>query len=147
MVLSLLLIGCSDEFYHYSPSIDKAEKKGAARFGWRPKIISGAANEIHEQYNLDTHEVWIRFELPENEKIAIIQNLRKLSDKEILKTPFKYPSNTTWWFEELIQKSPDNNNALNADVYLFPCEGIEGRGYIAFDCCSAEVYYWCNRHL
>jgi len=52
-----------------------------------------------------------------------------------------YPAKVNWWFEVLIQQSPSNDNALNAEVFRVKCNGD---GYLAIDRVSEKAYYWCT---
>jgi hypothetical protein len=144
LALPLLLLSCSDEFYSFYKTHDEAVQDGALKRGWVPTILPTSSTEINEQHDLDTNEVWIRFNLSENEREEFTKSLRKLSHEEILKIDLRYPSRADWWFEGLIQKSPANDAALNADIYTISCDDTGKTGYLAIDCCSSHIYYWCN---
>ena len=144
LALSLFLISCSDEFYSFYKTYDEAVQDGAMKRVWIPNILPTSATEINEQHDLDTNEAWIRFKLSENEREEFTKNLTKLTHEEILEIDLRYPSRANWWFEGLIQKSPAADAALNADIYSITCDGTDKTGYIAIDCCSSHIYYWCN---
>jgi len=141
-IIVLLLSACSERFTAYYPKYEDALKAGAIKRGWIPEIIPKTATDIHEQHDIDTNEVWIRFDLPSADKNRLMAGMRKLTDREILNLRVGHPSRADWWFENLIQQQPANNNALNAEIYVVKCRE-DKNGYMAFDHISQMVYYWC----
>lgn len=131
-----------ENIYSYYPTFESAKNEGSIGEGssWIPMIILSSATEIHEQHNLDTNKVWIRFNLPSNEKNKIISGLRKLSHQKIERIELRHPWRAgDWWFEGLIQQQPYNDNALNAEIYW--ADDLRN-SFLAIDCCSLRVYYW-----
>lgn len=142
-LVALLLSACSERPTSYYPKYEDALKDGAVKRGWIPEIVPETATEIHEQHDIDTNDVWIRFTVSGSEKSRLIAGLKRLRDDEIIKQKLRYPSEASWWFEGLIQQSPADDNALNAEVYSAKCD--EGRiGGLALDRTSHRVYYWCS---
>jgi hypothetical protein len=143
ILIVICLLACSERQTNHYPKYEDAVKDGAINRGWLPEIVPATAIEIYEQHDLDTNDVWIRFTLSSSERESIIRNLNILSHKEIIEIKLRNPSSVNWWFEGVIQQSPENDNALNANIYAVKCFG--GRnGYIAFDRTSQKVYYWCT---
>ncbi|MFA5353405.1 MAG: hypothetical protein WC291_04185 [Thermodesulfovibrionales bacterium] len=140
-ILVAFLAGCSERFAEYYPTYDAAAKKGAIQRGWIPASVPKTATEICEQHDLDTNEVWLRFSLPPVEKDRIADGLNKLTHDEILKMKLRFPSSVDWWFEDLIQQSPANDNALNAEIYIVKRESYK-IAYLAVDRVSSRIYYW-----
>jgi hypothetical protein len=137
-----LISSCSERLTAYYPKYEDAVKEGAVKRGWIPGWVPTTATEIHEQHDLDTNNVWVKFTAPVSEKTRITAGLKKLSDTEILKVTTPHPSRTDWWFEGLVQQSPANDNALNAEIYVVKCS--ENRvGHIALERTTDKVYYWC----
>ena len=143
-IMALFLFGCSERPTEYYPKYEDAVKDGAVNRGWIPEIVPTTATEIHEQHDLDTNEVWIRFTLPRSSREQVTTGLKRLSHDEILEVRVRNPSSGDWWFEGLIQQHPANDNALNAEIYAVKCYEDKS-GYIAFDRTSEKVYYWCTR--
>jgi hypothetical protein len=143
-VISLLLFACSERPTEYYPKHKDAVKAGAVKRGWIHEIVPATATEIHEQHDLDTNDLWIRFTLATSDKDRLVPGLKRLSHDEILRVKARKPSSVDWWFEGLIQQSPANDNALNAEIYVVKC-GEDKSGFIAFDRTSQRVYYWCTR--
>ena len=137
----VFLGACSDRITAYYPKYEDAVKDGAIERGWIPVIVPATATEIHEQHDLDTNNVWIRFSMQNLDRDRILSGLTRLSHEEILRIKSSKPYNVDWWFEGLIQQHPANDNALNAEIYAVKCGGRK-KGYIAFDRTSQKVYYW-----
>lgn len=140
--VAVLLLGCSDRITTYYPTHAAAVKEGSVQRGWIPEMIPTSATEIYEQHNLDTNEVWLRFNIPIYDRDKMITGLRKLSQQEIQKMKFRYPSMVNWWFEGFIQQSPANDNALNADIYIIKSKDKNKSAYLALDRSSSKIYYW-----
>lgn len=141
-LIVILVFGCSERFTEYYPRYEDAMQDGAVKRGWIPGIVPITASEIHEQHDLDGNDVWIRFEAPRLDRNRLARGLKKLSDDEILKLKLRYPMRAEWWFEGLIQQSPANDNALNAEIYTVKCHD-DRPSYVALDQTSPRVYYWC----
>lgn len=140
-ILIAFLSGCSERFTEYYPTYDTAAKKGAIQRGWIPETVPKTAIEIYEQHDLDNNEIWLRFSVPAVEKDKITTGLKKLTHDEILKIKLRNPSKVNWWFEGLIQQSPANDNALNAEIYVVIRESGK-TAYVAVDRVSSQIYYW-----
>ena len=63
--LVVLMAGCGvlEEPQEYYPSRDSLVADGAIERGWVPAWFPPSASRINEIHDLDTAEVWIRFEL------------------------------------------------------------------------------------
>lgn len=140
-VITFQLIACSERATKYYPKYEDAASDSAVKRGWIPEIVPKTATEIHEQHDLDTNDVWLRFNVPSLGKGKLSAGLKGLTDEEISKIKLKNPSKADWWFEGLIQQSPSNDNALNAEVFRVNCNGD---GYLAIDRSTQRVYYWCT---
>jgi hypothetical protein len=142
-MIVLQLFACSDRATKYYPKYEDAAKDGAVKRGWIPEIVPKTAIEIHEQHDLDTNDVWIRFTFPSSRSDQLTSGLKRLSNDEVKKIRVRRPSNVEWWFEGLIQQAPANDNALNAEIYTVKC--YEDRaGYLALDRTGKRVYFWCT---
>lgn len=140
-ILVVCLAGCSERLSEYYSTYEVAEKRGAIQSGWIPASVPRTATAIYEQHDLDSNEVWLRFNLPADERDKLVAGLRNLTNDEILKIKLRYPNKVNWWFEGLSQQSPANDNALNADIYKIKEE--KGKtAYLAIERNSSKVYYW-----
>ena len=140
----LLAVSCSERSTAYYQRYEDAVKEGAVKRGWIPVWVPTTATDIHEQHDLDTNNVWVRFTAPASEKTRITAGLKRLPDTEILRVKAPHPSRTDWWFEGLVQQSPANDNALNAEIYVVKCGENKVVGYIALERTTEKVYYWCT---
>ncbi len=70
--------GCSflEEPESYYPTREELVADNAIRRGWVPSWLPASAHAINLAYNLDTNEVWLRFELDPRE-VPRIQACRK----------------------------------------------------------------------
>jgi hypothetical protein len=141
IILLACIAGCSERITAHYPTYDAAKKDGAIQRGWMPELVPTTATEIYEQHDLDNNEVWLRFSLPTENKDKITAEYKKLTNEDIQKIKMRYPSKVSWWFEGLIQQSPANDNALNADIYRVKQEGGK-TAYMAVDRVSPHIFYW-----
>lgn len=132
-----------DRVSAYYPSYASAERNGAISRGWIPEFIPPSATEIHEEHDLDTNQVWIRFRVPGTDVHRMVQAMRRLPDDEVLSLKYISPQEG-WWFEALVQQTPANDNALNAEIYTSNCLDDKGRAFIAVDRVQPLVFYWCQ---
>jgi len=142
-IMAIAFTACSERFTEYYPKYEDAAKDGAVKRGWIPEIVPKTAIEIHEQHDLDTNDVWIRFTFPSSRRDQLTSGLKRLSNDEVEKVRVRRPSNVDWWFEGLIQQAPANDNALNAEIYVVKCHE-DRAGYLALDRTSQRVYFWCT---
>ncbi len=140
-VIAFFLLACSERPIEYYQKYEDAVACGAVKRGWIPAAVPPTATEIHEQHDPDTNEVWIRFTVPTSKKDRLTAGLQKLADDAIIKLKIRYPSK--WWFDGLVQQSPANDAALNAEVYAVKDDG-KRRAYMAFHRASDKVYYWSS---
>lgn len=63
-MMAFQLVACSERATKFYPKYEDAANDGAVKRGWIPEIVPKTATEIHEHHNLDTNEVWIRFNVP-----------------------------------------------------------------------------------
>lgn len=108
---------------------------------WVPKIFPRDIVHIHEQHDIDTNEVWVRFETAIN--LVSTNQMKELSNIEKRELKMKRPYFASWWFEGLIEQQPENVNALNAKVYRGVC-GENMSSFLAISRTSKQVYWWCQ---
>ncbi len=111
---------------------------------WVPDIFPKDIQNIHEQHNIDTNEVWLSY-TPGKQQFSPTQaGMVQLSENEIEKTKFRRPFWVSWWFEGPVQQQPANDNALNAAIY----RGTVTNGNAAFFTFNFENNrcYWWQQH-
>ena len=138
----LLVVGCSERPVSEYPTFRAAERAGAVERGWIPASLPVSAHALWEQHDLDTNQVFLRFELPASERPSLLDalSLRALSDEEIRTLQTPQPWSHAVWFEALVQKAPANDGALDARVYA--ASGAVPTTFVAVDRTSDAVYLW-----
>lgn len=132
----------SDISTNFYTDIESVISDGAIKRGWIPKDIPLSAKNIHEQHNLDTNLVFIRFEINQKEWEQITKKLQKLTPSEIENIDNTYPYDVDWWFECLIEKCPSNDGGLYSEIFHGIFEQRHGKAYLAKDKFKDIVYFW-----
>ncbi len=121
---------------NYYADVNSAISDGAVESGWLPNNIPLLATNIYEQHNTDTNDVFMRFEVKQNNWKSMTKGLRLLATSEVKQIECVSPFNVDWWFECFIEQCPSNDNGLFANVYY------GGNAYLAKDKFTQVVYYW-----
>jgi hypothetical protein len=113
----------------YADSVE-AGRDGAISRGWIPEWIPSGATNIREIHDIDTNQVWLVFDAPSAELVAIETHCERMSTP-----PERYPRRIRkWWPSTLSRREPSP-----PDEYLYlRCE----TGFIAIDLESGRAYYW-----
>jgi hypothetical protein len=143
IIIVFLFFLCSERYTAYYPKYEDAVKAGAVEHGWVPEIVPKTATKLYVQHDIDTNDIWLRFSLQNSDINRLRFGVKKLEYNEILKIKVKRPSRVSWWFENLIEQAPANDNALYADIYSVKCQNSKS-GYMAIDSINQKVYYWCT---
>ncbi len=141
---SILLINYLTVTNYYYPSYSDIDPVRFER-DYFPREMPTGAFDIHKQIDGDMGVTWIRFQASEDDKDKMVINLRKLTPEEINPGILFFPArDVDWWFDNLRQIEPDDEN-LDADIFVTEeCAGLLETGYIALDKDSLNVYYWCR---
>jgi hypothetical protein len=116
-IILLLLLGCGeDKHYSFATGAEAARSEHATR-GWIPAWLPPAAKRVELQYNLDTNEQWLRFDLGERDRAVLASRFRALQENEIVNLSFRSAPQPHLWFESLIVQHPSNDNGIHANVY------------------------------
>jgi hypothetical protein len=132
LVILTILVGTptaceySEQPRAYYPDYNDNLHKGL----WVPKIFPKDITDIHEQHEIDTAKVWLRFKLG-NQSINL-SNYQKIDKADI---NYTRPFLTTWWFSDL----PDHYN-----YYRGSCTGSIQSSTLAISTNSKVVYWWCK---
>ena len=113
----LFALGCAEQFDHRFETGVAALSSDLARRGWVPEWLPAEARNVHIQHDIDTNEEWLRFEVDEEHRSALVAGLQSLSPAEIRAVTVRSPRRAPWWFEGLIQQEPANDGALNANIF------------------------------
>lgn len=142
----LALAACDEQPYRRYGSAAEAIAAGERDRGWLPAWFPGSARDVHIQGDLDNNNWWIRAKLtqPAADSLRAI-----LSPAPADSVRVRRPRGaTSWWFEALIQQAPENDNALNAELFRGTGIPADRTIIVAFDRISSDVYVWTSgRHV
>ena len=94
---------------------------------WVPDIFPHDITDIHEQHNIDTNDIWLRFSL--NSQTIDMSNFSSVQKSEItIKNPFY----ANWWFDQL----PNHYKFYKGSYPI-------GTSVLARSTESNIVYWWC----
>ena len=116
------------------------------QYGWIPSWFPINATNIHEQHDIDTNQVWIKFEILDSNNTTLLQSFKLLEPDKIAIINIKAPFLSNWWFEDLIEHSPSNNNSLHAYIYQGNDDKISKKVFLAKDKLSHTYYIWIIAH-
>lgn len=137
----LALIACDERPYRHYPSAAEAVAAGERQRGWLPAWIPGSARDVHLRGDLDTDAWWLRVRLSP----AATDSLRALvspvpaDSVRAGRRPWRVGE---WWFEALVQQAPENDNALNAELFRGTGTPVPRTVVVAFDRTSDLVFIW-----
>lgn len=110
-----------------------------------PPSFPASAYDIHKQTDSDAGTIWMRFQLPEDDKEHMVAGLEELSENQINSEILIPPArDVDWWFHNLKQLEPKKTDSLDADLYIEECSGVFHEGYYAVDKKGSYIYYWCS---
>ena len=129
--LAALLFGCQtvEQPYRYYESYDPELHGGM----WVPDIFPHDITEIHEQHDIDTNEVWLRFSLGEATFQPIDSGYSAVDTSETgleARKPLWVPWRGRWWYQD-----------LSGSFQLYRGSHLEGTAYLAIDP-DGTVYWW-----
>jgi len=94
---------------------------------WVPDIFPHDITDIHEQHDIDTNEVWMRFSL--NAQKIDLSIFAALPTLETTKTK---AFNASWWFDE-----------LPSHYKFYKGSSAGSNSVLAHSTESKVVYWWC----
>lgn len=103
--------------------------------GWVPRVLPTAATEIHEQHDIDTNEVWVRFQAPKGALDAKTIGFSQVQRDQWPKDA-RTPPRADWWFGNLSHKSLES-----AALFVGFCDR-RSRGYLL--AAGSTFYLWCE---
>jgi len=143
MFASFLFFNCSDNADSFYKTYNEAEESGHFKGSCAPKILPKSAIDIYERRNIDTNELWIRFNADLKDVEILKKQFRVLTIQELAREnviPYRYPKK--WW-------KPNKENINSFEIYLYNYQIVfsSGRiestdGYIFIDMKNVEIYYW-----
>jgi len=145
-ILSSLFIGTifyfkyTEQPYTHWNSTENMNLLETYQYGWIPTWFQMNSMNIHEQHDIDTNNIWIKFEITDHNNTKFIQYFNQLNQKEIKNLNIRPPFFSSWWFEGLIEQQPSNDNALHAEVYRGNSKTISNKVFLAKDKLSTDYY-------
>jgi len=146
MVVFLFIFApfCNESFESFYGTYEDAEKAGAIKRGWIPEIIPQTGINIYEKHNLDTNNVWIRFEASVEDIEIMFNSLEIVSNLNLKNKCYKasfrgsYPQE--WWMSTTT--GVDSLIIAKYD-YKGDClpDGEARSGYFFFDGKKKYAYY------
>lgn len=97
------MVGCSDKIESFYETFDHAKESGAIERGWIPNVLPQSSMNIKEIHDLDTNQVWIRFETQNNESVEFFKKVKRISIKDIKGNMPRDPK-VKWWSKTLLDK-------------------------------------------
>ena len=129
-----------DQVHRHYATYREAMEAGERTRGWLPDWVPASAVDIHIQGDIDTNELWLRFEVVGSVADSLRQELVPISaDAMRGRAPLR---SSGWWFEGLVRRHPANDVALNAELYRGNSRRVARSVMIAFDRASQHIYVW-----
>jgi hypothetical protein len=121
-------------------TLAEARAAGALARGWVPEYLPASAREIRERHNVDTNEVWGRFEFDANDRAPTARACRSI-DVGQLNLPGAETRGTAWW-AEMLRTDP---SAAAEHFELHACgtsPQTSHRRYLAVHRRMPTAFYW-----
>lgn len=108
LIFSVLVGGCSGEFSEMTTNqyadYKEAEVDGALQRGWLPRNLPASAHGITETHNIDTNQIWVRFQFDRADIKSFLRQCAKAADLR-LPSAARTKKMAAWWPEALTDKS------------------------------------------
>jgi len=147
VIVCLVLCSCVEfpgesQTRHY-PTRSDAERDAAFERGWLPADLPADATDIMESHNLDSNQIWVRFNLSATMPERLLQ--RCVIDPEVPLPPARQTRRTAKWWPEALTAGEGALPLASGRAYRCGDLGrepsvrpfgllIDGRGQ--------EVWYW-----
>lgn len=81
-ILSLFLLGCSEQVEETYSTYSEAQRAGAIERGWIPSFVPSNARDIKDTHDLDTSRQTLSFIIPSAAAAGMVSGLRAVSAKD-----------------------------------------------------------------
>ncbi|MCL6714020.1 hypothetical protein M8R20_44325 [Pseudomonas sp. R2.Fl] len=152
VVVMLSLLACS-EVFGPNETVSRAygdyiyaSKEGALESGWLPREIPVSAHEIVESHNVDSNEMWVRFNY-ENEGVSGFIDGCEVRSNPLFPNARRTRRNAPWWPERLMQGKEDEV-LVGYTFYWCPRmihASTELPAQVAIDHPGRVIWYWVGR--
>ena len=100
---------------------------------WIPDIFPDDVQNIHEQHDIDTNEVWVRLDTKEMPFNIAMKNTQLVYGSELNISDLSKPLHAKWWFNSL---NP------NTTIYKGTCnKEMTSYFFISYE---NKAYWWCQ---
>jgi len=143
LTAAMLAGGCSGDFVETTTNqyanYKEATEGGALQRGWLPRNLPGSAHGIIETHNIDTNELWAKFQFIQSDINSFLRQCIEIADLP-LPSSTRAKKMAAWWPETLTDKSdgrlpsamqtyhcssmPHANNVFDANIILDAREQI-----------------------
>lgn len=137
VVAAIHVAGCERVSSEYSTRADAA---AAIEAGWLPEFIPASARHIREIHDLDSNDVCVRFELPADDRAALVASMRQLSAREVEGISVTCRLGPDWWFAGRGQRGRGTD--LAADLYEVQVPAWQRSALVAVDRLGTTVFVW-----
>ncbi len=123
-----------------------ASKEGALESGWLPRKIPVSSHEIIESHNVDSNEMWIRFNY-RNEGASGFTDECEVRSSPSFPNARRTRRNAPWWPERLMQGKEDEV-LVGYTFYWCPRmihASTELPAQVAVDHSDRVIWYWVGR--
>lgn len=141
-ILCILVIGFIFYLEYTEQPSSHWDNTNKLQYNWIPTWFPSNATNIYEQHDIDTNEIWIKFEILDDNTTHLMENFNELSHEEVVALHIKTPFMCNWWFKELIEQAPTDDTALYAKIYQGNNQLISNKTYLAIDKASSTYYIW-----
>jgi hypothetical protein len=100
---------------------------------WIPDLFPVDVQNIHEQHDIDTNEVWVRVDAGETNFTKATLNTQAVYASEIEISGLSRPMHAEWWFDSLDSNTPIYRGVCNNDMVSYFFISKENK-----------AYWWCQ---
>lgn len=149
LIAAVLAGGCSGDFVETSTNqysdYKEAVEDGALRRGWLPRNLPDSAHGITETHNIDTNELWAKFQFDQADINSFLRQCAKTADLR-LPSSLRAKKIATWWPEALTDKSGERlPNTMQAyRCSKMPHAKSEFDAGVVLDAQEQIAWYWID---
>ena len=143
ILVCLMIVSCHEIKESFYLNFEEIQKDRIIERGWVPDIIPKSAKSIYERHNIDTNEIWLRFNADREDLKLLEKQIMILNSKEegtVGIFPQKDPPK--WWKPKLENRDFFIIGIYNHEVKLDDGRAKNSKGYFFLDMKDLTAYYW-----
>ncbi|MFZ1517792.1 MAG: hypothetical protein WAU11_03410 [Ignavibacteriaceae bacterium] len=129
---------CNEQVEENFSNYSEAFNKGAFERNIVPEFIPKSVFEIKTLHDVDNNSLWIRFRNNLNDSSFIQNNFLEINKEQLRYFEINHPECVNWWFEDIIEQSPSNDNALYATYF----QDKSNKYFLAKEKRSNKYFLW-----